>query len=142
MTNVLSALLTYFNSASSGPLTNTITGGLHLEEAPPQTVQPYCVMSVIGAPSTGKYGSAPIIFSEPQIQFTVYGTGAASTLALMDNATTGLIAKFDAATFALASGQVIHALRLHDPVPISPEPNEANVPVYGWSVSYRFASTA
>lgn len=141
MTELLTAITTFFSAGASGPLTSTITGGVHLMLAAKGTALPYCVMTPITAPLTSKYGGAA--FSEPQIQFTVWGENAATTLALLNSATTGLMAKFDEKLFTLATGQCFQTLRLTDPIPLvdSPEDDETGTPVFGWTVTYAYATT-
>jgi hypothetical protein len=130
---LLTAINTYFDGASG--LLTQITGGLHFEETPSGVSMPYAIAYVISASATSKYGG--VSYSEPVIQFTVFGQGARVALLLIE----ALITKFDEHSFTLSSGTQINATRQHEPIPLPdfPQQNESGNPCYGYVVTYAYS---
>ncbi len=143
MKELLDAQQTYFAHASSGPLSDTITGGLNEREAGGGAAMPYVVYDVIGGPATLRYGAA--VFSEFQIQYTSWaqaGGGVTGSRVALNNIET-FIAAWDEKTFTLASGQMIQNARQGSPFPVEDdmEKDESGNPLCGWAVVYSFATT-
>lgn len=139
---LLSAIQTFVNTAApsgSGLKAGSITGGLYLHEAAPQTAMPYAVAMLISAPTQSKYGG--VAFGEAEIQFTVFAADANSALA----AASALVTAFDEQIFTLSGGaQHFNTTRLGEPIPSpgSPDQDESGRDVFGWIVSYRFAASS
>lgn len=137
MTNLLTAIVTYFSAAGSGPLSSSITGGIHLRRVADGTALPYCTLTPIASPTDSRYGG--VSFSQPQIQFTVWGVGANASLVLAET----LMAALDTKTFTLGSASNFYMRRLGEPIAVDdPEENDAGNDVCGWAITYEYATTA
>ncbi len=131
MQTLIAALQTKFAAAS---LDGTITGMMHLEEAPSGTSMPYAVMHVISAPFTQLYTVSG--FGEPQIDFVVRAVGANSALVLCES----LRDAYKNAILTLSSGQMVNTVLTMDCVPEPQDPvrDEQSRDTFGWIVSFRF----
>lgn len=138
MLSLLEAIESYVADNSSGPLTSTITGGFHLNQAPSGTTMPYCTITGVSAPATSAY-TAGVAFTEPEIQFNVYAVTGVAARNLMNS----LVSAFDNHTFSLITGKNNHMERTADPLPLSdlPERDEQGNRVYGFFVTYRYGVT-
>ena len=136
MKDLLSAIRTYYETAtgSGGAGLLSSIGALSFKEAPATTTLPLVVYTVINAPRTQMYGSAG--YSEPQIDFKVWGKDSEDSLTLVEL----LCTKFDDHLFTLSGSVNFFARRIGDPIP-TPDVmlDERGNPVDGWLVSYAYA---
>ncbi len=138
MKDLLSAIRTYYETAtgSGGAGLKDSIGPLSLVETPASTSLPFTVFNVDSAPRTQTYGSAG--YSEPQIDFKIWGVDAEDSAALIET----LCTKFDDHVFTLSGSVNFYARRLGDPIP-TPDVmlDEQGRPVQGWMVSYAYAKS-
>jgi len=126
MIELLQAITTAFNA--DGSLVKPLfTGGLSFEVA--EDTGGTVIMQVITAPQTNTYGGEA--FSEPMLQFTIWGEGATDSLVKARKFCNWL------RTLTLPAG-VFALTRQHDPLPApdSPQPTETGSRLYGWIVTY------
>lgn len=136
MKELLTGISTFVTASASGPLTSTITGGVHLHKAPSRKSVPYATVHPVSAPVTAKYGGISL-YSEPEIQFNVWDRKAATALATIG----ALMTAFDGDGFTLIGRTKFHLTRVNDPLPLpdSPAKDEDGNDIWGWFVSYRYA---
>lgn len=136
MQRLLAALKTAFTDNAT--INAAVTGGLHFMEAQPGTAMPYAVMTPVASPTTSKYGG--IAFSEPTIQFTFRQIGANAALQVAET----VMGVLDDLSLTLADSKQCFYLRRQGeplPEPDDPDQDESGNDVYGWIVTYDFATT-
>jgi|ERR1051326_2551445 hypothetical protein len=94
---------------------------------------PFVVMDEISAPIDWRYGNASLY--DAQIQFAVYGAGKAATAAKMALVT----ACYDNVILTLASGKMVSATRLTEPISTFQGKNDDGEDIWQYVTTYRFS---
>lgn len=134
METFLAAIKARFIAASG--LSAAITGGLHINIAPPSTAMPYAIFTPIVSPTTQVYG-AGAGFTEPQGQFVIRAVGSDAALLLCEQ----LAAAYRNQTLTISGGKMLNNVQTSDPIPEPGDPgqDEQGRDTFGWIVSFRFS---